>query len=374
MTATRHPRTAPTRPLRQPRLLVVGCGDVGRRVVRLLRTRMRMVALTSSAEKKAELQALGLRVLVGSLDAPQSLRRLAGLAQWVVHAAPPARTDANADGANAGGVNAGGVNAGGGKGVQAGVQAHRTRHLLNALARGGRSRHSGSRQRSMARTVRLVYVSTTGVYGNRDGGWVDESSVPTATTDRALRRLRAERSLRAYGLRDGLRDGVHGRFFSSSILRAPGIYAADRAHGTPRARLEQGALVLRAEDDVFTSRIHADDLARACVLAVFRGRAQRVYNVCDGVPIKAGDFLTQAAELYGLPAPERVSREEMAQRVSPMRMSFLNESRRIRNRRLQELGLQLHYPHPLDEIKSLVRCRMETDQAAEQHGTASGLL
>lgn len=330
----------PTRPLRQPRLLVVGCGDVGQRVLRLLRGRMRAVVLTSTAEKKTALRALGVRVLEGNLDQPQSLRRLAGLADRVLHAAPPARTDAH-------------------------VREHRTAHLLNALARVRRDRknRSDSSLRSIgSATLRLVYISTTGVYGNRDGGWVDESTTLHPRTGRAQRRLRAERSLRTCGLR-GVADSVDSagrpqagkRFFSSSILRAPGIYAADRAHGTPRARLERGVPALRQEDDVFTNRIHANDLARACMLALFRGRAQRVYNVCDDAQIKAGDFLTQAAALYGLPAPERVSKAEMAQRVSPLSMSFLSESRRIRNHRLRELGLQLHYPHPLDEVKASVQ-------------------
>lgn len=339
--SSRPAQLVPTRPLRQSRLLVVGCGDVGQRVLRLLRGRMRVAVLTSSPEKKTALRALGVRVLEGNLDQPQSLRRLAGLADRVLHAAPPARTEAH-------------------------VRRHRTARLLNALARvrrdsgnsgDGKTLRSGNSLRSIgSATLRLVYISTTGVYGNRDGNWVDESTTLQPLTGRAQRRVCAERSLRSFGLR-----GVAGRmpagkrFFSSSILRAPGIYAADRVHGTPRARLERGIPALRQQDDVFTNRIHANDLARACMLALFRGRAQRVYNVCDDAQIKAGDFLAQAAALYGLPAPERVSKAEMAQRVSPLSMSFLSESRRIRNHRLRELGLQLHYPHPLDEVKASVR-------------------
>ena len=131
----------------------------------------------------------------------------------------------------------------------------------------------------------------------------------------------------------------------ATILRIPGIYAGDRPGGHPRERLQRGTPVLRAEDDVHTNHIHADDLARACVAALLRGRPQRVIHVCDDTELRMGDYFDLAADLCGLPHPPRISRAEAAQRLSPMQMSFLSESRRLVNRRLKdELRLTLRHP------------------------------
>ena len=129
-----------------------------------------------------------------------------------------------------------------------------------------------------------------------------------------------------------------------SVLRVPGIYAADRPQGTPRARLQAGMAALRAEDDVYTNHIHADDLARACLRALWRGTAQRVYHVSDDSDLKMGEYLDLAADLYGLPRAPRLDREAIAAQLSPMQLSFLRESRRLANTRMKrELGLRLRY-------------------------------
>ncbi|HYE70234.1 MAG TPA: NAD(P)H-binding protein [Aquabacterium sp.] len=284
------------RRMRQPTLLIVGCGDVGMRVLRLLRGRCRVLALTSTADRITELRAAGAVPLVGNLDAPETLGRLAGLADAVLHLAPP---------------------------PSRGATDPRTAALLAALARSGRVR-------------RLVYASTTGVYGDAGGGWLDETSALRATTERARRRVDAERRARCFGRMAGV---------TVSILRIPGIYALDRAGGDPRERLRRGTPVLRAEDDVHTNHIHADDLARACVAALWRGRPQRVVNACDDTELAMGDYFDLAADLAGLPRPRRIARAEAAAGLSPTQMSFMSESRRLRNRRLKdELRLRLHYP------------------------------
>jgi nucleoside-diphosphate-sugar epimerase len=129
------------------------------------------------------------------------------------------------------------------------------------------------------------------------------------------------------------------------VLRIPGIYASDRPGGHPRERLQQALPVLRPQDDVYTNHIHADDLARACVAALHRGLPQRTLNACDDTELKMGDYFDLAAALGGLPPPPRVSREEAASAMSPMRLSFMGESRRLRNRRLKrELRVRLRYP------------------------------
>ena len=287
----------PTLPaLGRPSLLIVGCGDIGLRVLRLLRGRWRLLALSSSPDRFEALRQAGAVPLLGNLDHPPSLRRLAGLADAVLHLAPPAAT---------------------------GTQDRRTAHLLQALARGGRVR-------------RLVYGSTTGVYGDAAGASFDETRSVAPATARAQRRVDAERRLRAYGLASGVQV---------SLLRIPGIYAGDRPGGHPRERLARGAPVLRAQDDVYTNHIHADDLARACVAALYRGAPQRVVNVCDDTDLRMGDYFDLAADLCGLPRPPRLSRAEAAALLSPMQLSFMGESRRLQNRRLtEELRLRLHYP------------------------------
>ena len=281
---------------RRPTLLVVGCGDVGLRVLRLLRGRWRLLALTSSPQRFEELRAAGAVPLLGNLDQPATLRHIGALADAVLHLAPPA---------------------------QRGAQDLRTAHLLAALARGGRVK-------------RLVYGSTTGVYGDAGGAVFDETRPVAPATDRARRRVDAETRLRAFGRASGARV---------TLLRIPGIYAGDRPGGHPRERLARGTPVLRAEDDVYTNHIHADDLARACVAALLRGGAQRVINVCDDTDLTMGNYFDLAADLCGLPRPPRLSRAEAAAVLSPMQMSFMGESRRLLNHRLKrELRLRLRYP------------------------------
>jgi len=180
---------------------------------------------------------------------------------------------------------------------------------------------------------RVIYISTTGVYGDRGGAWVSESSRRAPQSDRARRRVDAEDRLRRFGKRNRVRVG---------ILRAPGIYAADRL---PRERLRRGEPVLRDDDDVHTNHIHADDLARLACLAIFRARPGRVYNAVDDTHMKMAEYFAFAADALGLPRPPRMSRDEVAARLSPMALSFMSESRRIGNERIRrELRVRLKYP------------------------------
>jgi len=285
-------------------VLIVGCGDVGLRAAGQLGApdsrRVRLLALTSSPERVRLLRACGLTPLVGDLDQPGTLKRLSGLAQRVLHLAPP-------------------------PGDVRGVVNHdpRTRELLRAL-------------RLRTPPQALVYASTTGVYGDCRGQRVNESRAVDPHTARARRRVDAEQWVRLLG-----RSGVR-----STVLRVPGIYAQDREGGTPRERLLKGTPVLLPQDDVFTNHIHADDLARACVLALWRGRAQRVLNVCDDTDMKMGDYFDLAADLMGLPRPPRIARNTANESLPLMLLSFMNESRRLDNTRMKkELRLQLQVPH-----------------------------
>lgn len=285
---------------RRERVLVVGCGDVGMRAASLLAGRVRLLALTSSPQRCGALRAAGITPLVGNLDDVASVRRLAGLAQRVLHLAPPPSDQG-----------------------PAWTTDPRTRALVRVLSR-----------RALPRS--LVYGSTSGVYGDCGGDWVNETRAVQPHTARATRRVHAEASVRAYGQRTGV---------ACTVLRIPGIYAPDRAGGTPRDRLLRGTPVLQAADDVYTNHIHSDDLARACVLALWRGSGQRNINVCDDTELKMGDYFDLAADLYGLPRPARLPRHQAQAQLPVMLLSFMSESRRLSNLRMKtELGLALRYP------------------------------
>jgi nucleoside-diphosphate-sugar epimerase len=288
---------------KRERLLIIGCGDVGQRVVRLQR-HVRVVALTSSPARVAALRAQGVTPVVGNLDAPASLQRLAGWATRVLHLAPPP-LQGNTD--------------------------PRTLALTRALMR-----------RTAPR--RVVYGSTSGVYGDCAGEWVTEARTVNPITPRAQRRVDAEARVRHFGRLRA--SAVH-----SSVLRIPGIYAPDREGGTPRERLLRGTPVLARADDVFTNHIHADDLARACQLALWRGQPQRIYNVNDDSQLLMGDYFDMAAGLYGLANPPRISRAQAQTELPAMQLSFMSESRRMVNTRMKrELRLQLRYADVKDGL------------------------
>jgi nucleoside-diphosphate-sugar epimerase len=130
-----------------------------------------------------------------------------------------------------------------------------------------------------------------------------------------------------------------------SLLRIPGIYAPDRPGGTPRDRLLRGTPVLRPEDDVYTNHVHADDLARVVVAALWRGRPQRAIHASDDSEMLMGAYFDFAADLYGLPRPPRVPRDAARDQLPLMLLSFMSESRRLDNQRLKsELRVLLRYP------------------------------
>lgn len=281
---------------RRERVLIIGCGDVGQRAARMLPSAVRVLALTSSPDRRPALRAQGITPLFGNLDHAQSLMRLSGLATRVLHLAPPPGE---------------------------GREDPRTRKLLRSL-----------QLRTAPQAV--VYGSTSGVYGDCKGALVNETRTLAATTPRAQRRVDAEMRVRLLGRMPG-RVRV-------SILRIPGIYALDREGGTPEARLRKGTPVLEPADDVYTNHIHADDLARACVAALWRGKPQRIYNVNDDSAMQMGDYFDFAADLYGLPRPPRVPRSTAQGQLPLVLLSFMSESRQMDNTRMkQELRLRLQY-------------------------------
>jgi nucleoside-diphosphate-sugar epimerase len=278
------------------RVLLIGCGDIALRAASMLRGRARIYGLTRRADEVPKLRAQGIVPFVGDLDDFATLRRLAAAPFAVLHCAPPP-SDGRDD--------------------------PRTQRLLAALTR--------------ARIIpqRFVYISTSGVYGDCAGARVPETRERRAQTPRAKRRVAAEDRLRRWAARQGVQ---------LALLRAPGIYAESRL---PLERIKQATPVLVADDDVFINHIHADDLARAAVAAIFHGRPNRAYNVTDDTEMKMGGWFDTVADAFHLPRPPRVTWEEAEQRIAPLLLSFMSESRRLVNARMKrELRVRLAYPTP----------------------------
>ncbi len=282
-------------------VLIVGSGDVARRIIPWLARRFLVRALVRRPEERDALRALGATPIVADLDRPASLARLAGIADYVLHCAPPPGE---------------------------GPDDPRTRRLLAALMQ----------RASLPR--RLVYISTTGVYGDCAGAWLDETRPLRPASARAVRRVAAENRLRRFGCRSGCRV---------SVLRAPGIYDSDAR--LPLARLRKGEPVLAPEDDVFTNHIHADDLAHLLALALFRGRPNRVYNASDDSQLRMGEYFDLVADAVGLPRPPRLPRAALSERLSALTLSFMSESRRLDNGRIKrELRARLLFPCVADAL------------------------
>ena len=278
------------------RILLIGCGDVALRTARLLHPKVRLYGLTRRIADIAKLRAHGIVPLIGDLDRLASLDRLRAAPYAVLHFAPP---------------------------PSEGRDDSRTRKLIAAL----------TRARSIPR--RFVYISTSGVYGDCAGARVAETRPRRARTPRSRRRVAAEDRLRDWAKRYGV---------ALSILRVPGIYTETRL---PHERIRQGTPALLAEDDVYTNHIHADDLARATIAALFRAKPNRAYNVTDDSEMKMGGWFDTVADAYHLPRPPRVTWEEAERRIAPLLLSFMSESRRLVNTRMKdELRVRLRYPTP----------------------------
>lgn len=368
---TPHYRPVPRR-FRRQRLLIIGCGDIGQRVVQQLHHGWQVMGVARSDETLQKIRAAGAMAMQAD-DA----HRLAHWATHILHAAPPASRDGEVTDRLT-------------RGWMQALTRARGQHASKA-SRPGRAHRLGARSMGTLLAVpapaaparnqtqppsapRLVYLSTTGVYGDRGGAFTRESDTLQPLTDRARRRVDAERQVR-FGIHrpdgsnagsrradsphaDSTRsDGAHRDSAHLSgprhrrlqqpplpalVLRVPGIYAADRL---PVERLRQQVPALVPADDVITNHIHADDLARIARTALLRGPRQRVINAVDDSQMTLGDYLDQVADRLGLPRPPRHSRAELTRTLSEVRMSFMRESRRLDTRRLKrELRVRLQWP------------------------------
>ena len=281
-------------------VLIVGCGYIGRRVATLLGKRGRAVTgLVRSAASAGDLAGIGIETLQSDLDR-DSLPPLAGFRDIFYFAPPPGDGD-------------------------------RDTRMMRVLAALGAPR-------------RIVYISTSAVYGDCGGAWIDEDQPVNPTNARGWRRFDAERQLSTW---------AQDHDVQWIILRVPGIYGPGKL---PLARLRQGLPVLREEEAPYTNRIHGDDLAAICVAAMDSDKVDTVYNVSDGHPGNMTDYFFRVADAAGLPRPPVVARDEADAVLSAGMLSFLNDSRRMRNDRLlSALGIELQYPDLESGLKSCFR-------------------
>ena len=284
-------------------VLIIGCGDIGRRVARHLGPE-HVTGVVRSTESARTLGTLGIEALMLDLDGLVEAGSLPAAGRDVYYFAPPQGS---------------------------GDSDERVRRVCAALG------HDNT-------PARVVYISTSAVYGDCQGAWITESQAVNPATARGHRRLDAEQQLCAW-------CGAHGVHWM--LLRVPGIYGPGKL---PLARLRKGTPVLAEADSPYTNRIHGDDLAAICVAALFSPHANEIYNVSDGHPSNMTDYFFRVADAAGLPRPPTIDRAEAGRVLTQGMLSFLNDSRRMRNDKLlNELDVSLDYPDLDTGLKSCFR-------------------
>ena len=316
------------------RLLIVGLGDVAKRTLSVLQANASPSwDITVLTRSQPEVVQSNIEVLEVDMDAwalsEAQQEHLAQPFDAVLYTVPPSDIQS---------------------GKMAGDDAR-----LHRLLDFWRSRHIAPKK--------VVYISTTGVYGDCKGAWIDEQQPVKPESPRARRRVVAEVLLR---------DWSKSTDSQVTVLRAPGIYALERL---PYASVLSGSPVLSAEYDSYSNHIHADDLARACVFFLNAQHDEKLsafqlINVCDDEPLLMGQWMDALAEILGLAQPQALSREQMQALISPIRWSFMRESRRIRNDQLKTSGFALKYPSALkflrdhaDDIRAYVQAQHAGDRS-----------
>ena len=282
---------------------IIGCGDIGRRVAKriadLYQNRDYRTSALVQTEKSARLcEKLGITPIIYNLDNHQPFDKKSFKEAEIYYFAPPPKT---------------------------GVSDDRLHNFLNQLEQAPR---------------KVVLISTTGVYGDCQGEWVDESRSINPQTDRAKRRVAAEQTLENWA-------ASHDKPYI--ILRVPGIYALDRL---PLDRLRKKLPVVQASEAAYTNRIHADDLAQICIEAMNSDLSAEVFNTTDGDPGTMVDYFNQIADYSGLERPQQISLEEAKKSLSAGMLSYAQESRRIGNSKLLKLlGIKLKHPTLASTLK-----------------------
>ena len=273
--------------------LIIGFGDIGHRVAKLeLALGHSVTALIRDKNRIGAAKDFGVEPLLADLDQPETLINQPIEGARVYYFAPPS---------------------------SAGINDSRISNWLGSI---------GSSKPAV-----IIYISTTGVYGDCNGEWVDEQRPPSPTADRAKRRLNAEVQLTDWGEQHAV---------PIVRLRVPGIYHPDKL---PMKSLLQGKPILHSAEAPYSNRIHADDLAQICLAAASHGKAGEIYNVADNDSCTMSEYFIKVADAFNIPRPQEISWEEAKKQLSPGMLSYLKESRRIDNQKmLNELGVALQFP------------------------------
>ena len=293
------------------KICISGCGDIGQRVAKLYldeatqsNTEIEVYGLIRRQEVRHQLQEMGIKPVIADLDQPDLLPALPNEDSVLFHFAPPPST---------------------------GQTDPRFRALLAAYEKSGLP-------------SKVVLLSTTAVYGDCHGNWIDESEPVNPQTDRGKRRLDAETALRKW---------AEDHQVKYVILRVSGIYGPGRL---PIERLKKGLPILREDQAPFSNRIHQDDLAMVCVAAADLAPSGAIYNVCDGHPGTMSHYFKSVAAALGLPLPPEIDMKQAQKELSAGMLSYLKESRRINNTKLiDELGVHLQYPDLTTGLAKLVQ-------------------
>lgn len=286
-------------------IFLIGCGYLGTLVSqRWGKDNRSPVALARSEASASKLQALGITSYRGNLDDATSLKGLPLADSTLYYFAPP---------------------------PSKGKVDTRMRNLTASLD-------------SSNAPSRIIYVSTSGVYGDCKGARVNEETPLNPQADRARRRVDAEKTLSGW---------CNAHHVPLTILRVAGIYGPDKL---PLKRLKAGTPVLREEECGYSNRIHIEDLVDICIAAAKReSEGIEIYNVSDGHPSTMTAYFNAVADTLGLPRPPVISMEAAKQQLTPAMLSYLTESRRLDNGKLlRGLGIVLKYPTLGDGLRALV--------------------
>ncbi|MGV6826583.1 MAG: SDR family oxidoreductase [bacterium] len=271
--------------------LIAGCGYVGKRLAKAIQPKNPVVGLVRSNQSAAQLKNQGIEALTCNLDDDRSCKLPDDIGQVYYLAPPPAE----------------------------GNQDPRIARFLELLPR--------------TRPGRLLYLSTTGVYGNCNGNWVNENTPLQPTVPRAQRRVDAERTVLSFAEASG---------WKVVILRVAGIYGPGKL---PVARLQNALPMIAAKQAPWTNRIHVDDLVQTCRAAMEVAPDRAVYNVSDGQPGNMREYFDAVADHLGLPRAPVIDLDQAGSELSAGMRSYLAESRRIDNSlMLASLGITLKYP------------------------------
>ncbi len=285
-------------------VLFIGCGDVCVRVAKLVQScGCDVTGLVRSDESAERLRAHGIAPVLGNLDDANTLKDLPTDGKLIYYFAPP---------------------------TGGGPFDSRMRNFCQAVSSGHLP-------------TKVVYISTSGVYGDCGTVWVTEETALNPQTSRAQRRVDAETTLVEWGRKNSV---------AVVILRVTGIYGPGRL---PLARIEQGHPVLNEEESPPTNRIHVDDLALTCVKAAEKASDGDIFNVSDGQPGTMTQYFNTVCDLLDMPRLPQIDMEEAKQVMNPMMLSYLTETRRMNNQKMiEQLGVTLVYPNLDLGLKNVV--------------------